>query len=92
MIKSFKHKGLKKFYDTGNTAGIQAQHARKLQLILTVLDASQTIDDMNLPMFRLHKLAGNRSDIYSLWVNGNWRITFKFIGSHAEIINYEDYH
>ena len=92
MIRSFSHKGLKKYYLTGSVAGIQPNHEAKVQLILTVLENAEVIQDINLPAFRLHKLSGNRSDIWSVWVNGNWRITFRFIDGYAEIINYEDYH
>ena len=92
MIKSFKHKGLKKFFETGSKSGIQAKHAEKISLILGFLNASKTVKDMNLPAFKLHSLSGTRSDIWSVWVNGNWRITFRFNEGEAEIINYEDYH
>ena len=92
MIKTFKHKGLKKFYLNGSTAGIQSEHQTKIEMILSVLDNAETIQDMNFPAFRLHKLTGNRTDIWSVWVNGNWSITFRFIEGNAEIINYEDYH
>jgi len=92
MIKSFKHKGLKKFYLNGNKSGIQAAHSDKLRIILGVLDAATRIEDMNLPAFRLHSLSGRRSDIHSVWVNGNWRVTFRFVNGDAEIVNYEDYH
>ena len=92
MIKSFSPKGLKKYYLTGSTAGIQANHKAKIQLILSVLENAETIQDVNFPVFRLHRLSGSRNDIWSVWVNGNWRITFRFVDGYAEIINYEDYH
>lgn len=92
MIVSFKHKGLKNYFHTASTAGIQANHAAKIGRILTVLDSATTIQDVNLPNYRLHQLLGNRSDIWSIWVNGNWRITFKYEDGDAEIVNYEDYH
>lgn len=92
MILSFKHKGLEKFYKTGNTSGIQVQHKNKLRLILTNLDVAQTPEDMDLPGLRLHQLKGDRKDIWSVTVNGNWCITFRFNGRDAEIVNYEDYH
>ena len=79
MIISFVHKGLEKFYQTGNTSGIQAVHAKKLRLILTLLD-------------ELHKLKGDKKDIWSVTVQANWRVTFRFIASNAEVVNYEDYH
>lgn len=92
MIKSFKHKGLKRFFETGSKRGIQASHESKLQLILTALDNAELLEDLNIPAFRLHTLSGRGQNIYSVWVNGNWRITFRFIKSNAEIVNYEDYH
>lgn len=92
MIQSFKHKGLEQFFKTGRKSGIQAKHAKRLQLILGRLNASAAPDDMNLPGLFLHPLTGSPADIWSVKVNGNWRITFKFNGEHAEIVNYEDYH
>lgn len=92
MIKSFKHKGLEKFYLSGSTRGIQAVHANKLRMQLAALDTAQTIDDMDIPGYRLHPLKGSRKGIWSVTVNGNWRITFEFTDGNAHIINYEDYH
>lgn len=92
MIKSFKHKGLKKYFETGSTSGIQSKHEKKLRMQLTAIDTAQTIEDLNLPGFKLHPLKGNRDGIWSITVNGNWRITFEFINGNAFILNYEDYH
>jgi len=92
MIKSFKHKGLKKYFETGSTSGIQPKHARKLRVQLVAIDTAQVIEDINLPGFKLHPLKGNRDGIWSITVNGNWRITFEFINANAFILNYEDYH
>lgn len=92
MIRSFKHKGLAKFFRSGNTAGIQAIHAKKLRLILGRLNVAHKIKDMDLPGLRLHQLSGNRSKEWSVMVSGNWRITFLFIEGNAEDVNYEDYH
>lgn len=92
MILSFKHKGLNKFFQNGSVAGIQANHANRLRLILGRLNAATCPQDMNLPGLKLHELTGNRSEIWSVSVSGNWRVTFKFIGQDAEIVNYEDYH
>ena len=92
MMQSFKHKGLEQFFKTGRKSGIQANHAKRLQLILGRLNASIAPEDMNLPGLFLHQLTGSRSDIWSVRVSGNWRITFRFNGEHAEIVNYEDYH
>lgn len=92
MIKSFIHKGLEKFYRMGKTTGIQSIHASKLRLILTNLDQAESPDDMDLPGLRLHELKGSRKGIWSVVVSGNWRVTFRFTGRDAEVVNYEDYH
>lgn len=92
MIKSFKHKGLERFYRTGSTAGIQPSHRNKLRLILSNLDQAWSADDMDLPGLNLHALKGDRKGIWSVTVNGNWRVTFRFSGHDAEVVNYEDYH
>ena len=92
MILSFAHKGLEQFFKTGRKSGIQAKHAKRLKLILGRLNASIAPEDMNLPGLYLHQLSGTRSDIWSVRVSGNWRVTFRFNGEHAEIVNYEDYH
>jgi proteic killer suppression protein len=91
MIKSFKHKGLKKFYDTGSTAGILAEHANKLRSRLTALETAEEIRDLDLLGFRLHPLKGDRQSIWSITVNGNWRLTFEFKDGDVYILNYEDY-
>ena len=92
MIRSFLHKGLERFFFTGNKSGIQAKHASKLRLILGRLNASIAPEDMNLPGLALHQLTGDRSGVWSVRVSGNWRVTFRFTGEHAEVVNYEDYH
>ncbi|CED57344.1 MULTISPECIES: type II toxin-antitoxin system RelE/ParE family toxin [Aliivibrio] len=92
MIKTFKHKGLKKFFETGSKAGIQAKHDRKLRMQLAAIDTATIIDDVDLPGFKLHPLKGDRDGIWSITVNGNWRVTFEFIDGNAYILNYEDYH
>ena len=92
MIKSFRHKGLKRFFETGSPAGIQSAHKKRLRLQLVALDTSSTIKDMDIPGFRLHRLKGERRGAWSIWVNGNWRVTFDFTDGNAYIVNYEDYH
>jgi len=92
MIKSFKHKGLEKFFLRGVKSGIQVKHADRIRLILGRLNASTSAEDMNLPGLFLHGLSGKRSKTWSVRVSGNWRITFKFDGKDAEVVNYEDYH
>ncbi len=92
MILSFAHKGLERFYHTGATSGIQAMHAKRLRLILTLLDAAVVIKDMDAPGLRLHRLKGEKKDVWAVTVQANWRVTFRFEGGNAEIVNYEDYH
>ena len=92
MIVSFKHKGLEEFYKTGSKRKIQAKHAGKLRLQLAALDTAQSIEDCNLPGYNLHQLKGNRQTIWSVTVNGNWRLTFEFNNGNIYILNYEDYH
>ena len=92
MIKSFKHKGLRKFFETGSVAGIQPKHAKRLRMQLAAIDTAQIIDDIDLPGFGLHSLSGRREGQWSMSISGNWRITFEFFEGNAYILNYEDYH
>jgi toxin HigB-1 len=92
VIKSFTHKGLKKFFETGNTSGIKAQHANRIRRQLDQLNASVVVQDMNIPGWNLHELKGDRKGIWSITVSGNWRITFEFRDGNAYVVNYEDYH
>jgi proteic killer suppression protein len=92
MIKSFKHKGLERFYSTGNTKGIQAKHANKLRMRLAALDTAHVVEDLDIPGYRLHQLKGDLKGVWSITVNANWRITFKFSDGNVYVVNYEDYH
>ena len=92
MIQSFRHKGLKKFFESGSFTGIQPRHAKRLRMLLASLDTAQSIDDMNIPGFRLHRLKGTERGRWSVWVNGNWRLTFEFEDGRAQLLDYEDYH
>lgn len=92
MIKSFKHKGLESFYNTGSKSGIQPEHANKLGRMLDRLDASVAAADMNLPGYRLHQLNGDKKDMWSVTVNGSWRMTFYFEGQDAYLVDYQDYY
>ena len=80
------------FYETGSTKGIQAKHAQKIRMQLTALDTAHCIEDLDIPGYRLHPLKGGLKDLWSITVNANWRITFKFFDSNVYIVNYEDYH
>ncbi|GMR08669.1 MAG: type II toxin-antitoxin system RelE/ParE family toxin [Gammaproteobacteria bacterium] len=92
MIRSFRHKGLEKFFQKGVKSGIQAKHTSRLRLILGRLNASTTPKDMELPGLKLHELGGRRKGTWSVWVSGNWRVTFRFKAKDAEVVDYEDYH
>jgi proteic killer suppression protein len=89
MIKTFRHKGLQTFFETGSKAGIQPHHASKLKRLLVRLDLATNPNDMNMPGWRLHQLTTGH---WSVWVNGNWRMTFDFEGEDAVLVDYQDYH
>jgi addiction module HigA family antidote len=92
MIEDFRHKGLEQFFLTGTMAGIQAQHAARLRVILARLHASTSPRDMHLPGLQLHQLKGRRAGTWAVQVSGNWRVTFAFRGTDAISVDYEDYH
>lgn len=92
MIKSFRHKGLERFFRTNSVQGIQPSHAKKLGQILRALDVAVEPAEMNLPGFGLHSLHGDLKGHWSVVVNGNWRVTFVFEGHDAEVVDYQDYH
>ncbi|MHB1656091.1 MAG: type II toxin-antitoxin system RelE/ParE family toxin [Burkholderiales bacterium] len=93
MIKSFQHKGLEAFFKTGSKADIQPAHAARLGAMLRRLNETTTAQDMNLPGWNLHSLKGNElKEHFSVWVNGNWRLTFAFDGTDAMLVDYQDYH
>lgn len=92
MIKSFRHKGLQSFFETGNKAGIRPDHASRLARQLRQLNDATTPRDMNMPGWRLHALAGELAGYWSVTVNGNWRMIFVFEGEDAILLDYLDYH
>ncbi len=92
MITGFRHKGLRRFFERGDTSGIQAAHAAKLQRILGLLDVAAAPEDLSLPGFRLHALKGDLKGHWSVTVSGNWRVTFRFVGVNVELMDYQDYH
>jgi toxin HigB-1 len=92
MIKSFNHKGLQTFFETGSKKGIVPGHSNKLARVLDRLDVSLTPTDMNLPGFKLHKMTGKEEGTWSVWVNGNWRVTFQFERENIILVDYRDYH
>lgn len=98
MIKSFRHKGIQSFFETGSKAGIQAKHTDRLEVLLGVLSSACSPVDMNAPSWKLHKLSGKIpkgqliQDHWAVTVSGNWRLTFCFEGEHAILVDYQDYH
>lgn len=92
MIISFRHKGLKALFETGSKKGVQAAHVPKLLRILSVLNIATVPDDTFIPSFRTHRLTGDLAGHWSIWVNGNWRVTFRFIDGDVELVDYQDYH
>ena len=92
VIKTFKHKGIEKFFSTGSKAGIQPKHANKLNVQLTALDAATKAEAMNLPGWSWHPLTSDLTSHWAVSVNGNWRLTFSFEGEDAILVDYQDYH
>lgn len=92
MIKSFKHKGLKAFHDTGSKAGIIAEHAKRLSVQLGYLEVALQPGDMDISGWALHELKGDLKGHWSVKINGNWRLTFRFAGQDVEVVDYQDYH
>ena len=92
MIKSFAHKGLERFFLTGSKAGILALHAQRLRLLLAMLDQAGTIEDMDAPGLRLHQMKGDMKGAWSITVQANWRVVFRFDGGDVHLVDYLDYH
>ena len=89
MIKSWRHKGLQRFFETGSKAGVQPHHADRLARQLLQLNAARRSQDMDVPGWRLHRLSTGH---WSVWVDGNWRLTFSFEGEDVALVDYRDYH
>ncbi len=92
VIVSFRHKGLERLYRDGSKKGVQAAHIPKLLRILSLLDVAQSPEDLAIPSFQTHPLKGDLAGHWSIWVNGNWRVTFRFLESDVELVDYQDYH
>ena len=92
MIKSFAHKGLERFFRTGSKSGIRPGHARKLARQLALLNVAAEPQEMDFPGWGLHQLKGDMATHWSVWVSANWRLTFRFVGENAEVVDYQDYH
>ena len=92
MIRSIRHKGLKRLYEDDDSRGVIAEHVEKLRDILVRLDAAGSVDDMDLPGFRLHPLKGDLKGFWAVTVRANWRVIFRFTDGEAQEVNYVDYH
>jgi proteic killer suppression protein len=92
VIKSFRHKGVERFFRSGSKAGILAKHADRLRPQLFALDNAKSPGDMNAPGWKLHPLTGTLKEHWAVSVSGNWRLTFKFEGEDAILVDYQDYH
>jgi len=92
VIKSFRHKGLKRLFETGDRRGVTPDLADRLRRQLDVLNRARSTRDLNLPGYRLHQLRGNRAGTWSVTVSGNWRVTFTFEGEDAFDVGLENYH
>ncbi|MDZ7762042.1 MAG: type II toxin-antitoxin system RelE/ParE family toxin [Desulfovermiculus sp.] len=92
MIQKFKHKGLKRFFESGISSGVDPQHVTRVWKILALLETAETLEDMDLPGLGLHQLKGNRKGTWEVKVSGNWRITSKIQNGYAFDVTYEDYH
>lgn len=92
MIKSFRHKGLKRFFSNGEVRGIQKKQAARIARILDLLDNASAAEQLHIPGYALHPLQGDRQGEWAMTVSGNWRITFRFEGEDAVDVNLEDYH
>ena len=91
MITSFKHKGLELFFTKGSSKGIPAEYGSRIERMLDRLDASKEAEDMDLPGYMFHALKGDRKGEFAVFVTGNWRITYQFVGEDAMNVNLEDY-
>lgn len=92
MIKTFRHRGLERFFLRGSLAGIQPKHASRLRLQFGRLDAARSPRDMDLPGWRLHPLKGDLTGRWAVWVDENWRMVFEFDGLDAISVDYLDSH
>jgi proteic killer suppression protein len=92
MIRSIRHKGLKRLHADDDPRGVLAEHVIKLRDILARLDAARTVSDLDLPGLRLHALKGELKGLWAITVRANWRVTFRFADPDAFEVDYVDYH
>jgi len=92
MIESFKHKGLRRLFETASVRGVSAEHVRKIRQILATLHAAETIEALRLPTFGLHPLKGDLKGFWAVTVRANWRMIFRFVDGKASDVDLVDYH
>jgi proteic killer suppression protein len=92
MIRSFRHKGLQRFFETVSKSGVHAIHERRLRLLISRLDDATGPKDMDAPGWKLHALKGDLKGHWAVWVDANWRLTFASEGPNAILVDYQDYH
>jgi proteic killer suppression protein len=92
MIEGFRHKGLKRLFEQGDTRGVKAEYVEKIELILGILNVSREVEDMHIPTFHLHPLTGDYKGFWSVTVRANWRIIFRFVDGRAFDVDLVDYH
>jgi toxin HigB-1 len=92
VIVSFRHKGLEALYRGGSKKGVRPDHVDKLLRVLSALDIAESVEDLSVPAFRTHPLKGRLAGYWSIWVSGNWRVTFRFVDTDVELVDYKDYH
>lgn len=92
MIETFRHKGLRLLFEDDDGRKLKADQLNRLRLILSALNAAETVEDMNQPTFRLHPLKGDRKGWWAVTIRANWRVTFRFAQGHAHDVDLEDYH
>jgi proteic killer suppression protein len=92
MIRSFKHRGLKRLYERGDRSGIRPDLLETVERIMTVLDNATSPKALDIPRYRLHPLKGNLKEFWSVTVKANWRIIFRFEETDAFDVELTDYH
>ena len=92
MIKSFRHSGLQKLFKQGDRKKLRPEHVNKIRRILARLNEAKDAKDMDLPGYRLHALKGQLSGFWSVTVQANWRIIFRFENTEVFDVDYLDYH
>lgn len=92
MIRRFRHRGLDRLFSKGDASGVDPQMVPKLRRMLLSLDSADGPSGMDMPGYKLHQLKGKRRGEWSVWVTGNWRLTFEFEAGHVTNVDLEDYH